>query len=163
MAKLYTGFGDSGYTETLNDRHVKKSDNIICLIGTLDEFSAVLGVAKAHLPEKGIKADIEYLQNMLITLMGELAGGEICADNGTVCRTEELADKYSVDFNGFSVPGKNIPSAYLNLARCVIRRAERIAATLLEEDKIGKVAYCCLNRLSDLMYAMSRYAEEIQL
>lgn len=161
MAKLYTGFGDSGFTQTLTDKHIKKSDNRICLVGTLDEFSAVLGVAKAHLPDGTMKNDIETVQSMLIAFMGELAGGEICADKNTVCRLEKLTDKYSGEFSGFAIPGKKIPSAYLNLARCVIRRAERIAAELLSEDKIRKDAYCCLNRLSDLMYAMSRYAEEI--
>lgn len=161
MAKLYTGFGDSGFTETLKDQRIKKSDNLICLVGTLDEFSAVLGVAKAHLPDCDLKDDIEYLQNKLITFMGELAGGKPCADDDLVRKIEGLTDRYSERFEGFSVPGKNIPSAYLNLARCVVRRAERIAAVLLEEEKIRREAYCCINRFSDLMYAMSRYAEEI--
>lgn len=161
MSKLYTGFGDSGFTRTLDDKHIKKSDNRICLTGTLDEFSGVLGVAKAHLPEGDMKNDIECIQNMLIALMGEFAGGKTCADKNAVCRLEELTDKYSGEFLGFTIPGKNISSAYLNLARCVVRRAERIAAELLLEDKIRKDAYCCLNRLSDLMYAMSKRAEEI--
>ncbi len=161
MAKLYTRLGDDGFTETLNDKHISKSDSLICLIGTLDEFSAVLGVAKAHLENEDMKNDIESLQEMLIGTMGELSGGKACLDGKAVCDIENLTDKYSGEFHGFTIPGKNKPSAYLNLARCVIRRAERIAAELLAENKIRKDSYCCINRLSDLMYAMSRYAEEI--
>lgn len=159
MAKLYTRMGDDGFTETLDNKHIPKSDSLICLIGTLDEFSACLGVAKAYIEDGDMKNDVEDLQKMLIGIMGELSGGRTYADEKTVKGIEELTDKYSVEFHGFSIPGKNKPSAYLNLARCVIRRAERIAAKCIEKNQIQKNAYCCLNRLSDLMYAMSRYAE----
>ena len=159
MAKLYTRTGDDGFTGTLDDKRIPKSDSLISLIGTLDEFSAVLGVAKAHLDDEDMKTDIDGLQKMLIGLMGELAGGKMCADENAIETIEKLTDKYSGEFSGFTIPGKNKPSAYLNLARCVVRRAERVAAECISENKIEKAAYCCLNRLSDLMYAMSRYAE----
>ena len=161
MAKLYTRLGDCGFTETLKEKHIPKSDSLICLIGTLDEFSAALGVAKAHLENGDMKRDIDTLQELLISIMGELAGGKSCEGCEATLDIEGLTDKYSGRFDGFSVPGVNKPSAYLNLARCVVRRAERIAAELLEEEKIRRETYCSLNRFSDLIYAMSRYAEEI--
>lgn len=161
MATLYTKKGDDGFTETLGNERIPKCDNLICLIGTLDEFSAVLGVCRAHAKDGDLKKDIESLQEKLIGIMGELSGGRVCADENAVQIIEELIDKYSGEFSGFSIPGKNMLSAYLNLARCVVRRAERIAAECMDENKIRKNAYCCLNRLSDLMYAMSRYAEQI--
>lgn len=159
MADLYTKKGDDGFTGILGNNRIPKWDSLICLIGTLDEFSGALGICKACLEGGDMKKDIESLQEMLIDIMGELSGGRVFADEKVVKTIEELTDKYSGEFSGFTIPGKNMLSAHLNLARCVVRRAERIAAECMGENKIRKSAYCCLNRLSDLMYAMSRYAE----
>lgn len=75
MAKLYTGNGDGGYTETLSDKHISKSDILIELIGTIDEASSALGVAKAHTADSVLFGDIDFLQRELMLLMGGLAGG----------------------------------------------------------------------------------------
>ena len=161
MSKLYTGCGDKGYTETLNNKHISKCDVLIELIGTLDEFSSCLGVAKAHLKDEKLICDIESLQKKLISIMGELAGGKISVTNECVKIVEEMADSYEGSFDGFSLPGKNPASAYLDLARCVVRRAERLAAKVLQQGRIREVTFVYLNRTSDLVYAMSRYAEKI--
>lgn len=159
MPKLYTKKGDDGFTGTQKSERISKCDSLICLIGTLDEFSAVLGVCRTHIEDRDMNKDIENLQKMLIAILGELSGGKIFVNDEVVKSIEELTDKYTKEFSGFTVFGENKPSAYLNLARCVVRRAERIGAECMTENKIRKSAYCVLNRLSDLMYAMSRYAE----
>ncbi len=159
MARLYTGIGDEGYTQNLKGERVLKTDSMIELIGTLDEASALLGVAKAHTKERGLIYDIEGLQKELISVMGELSGGEAFVLEETVGRVEKATDRYCADFCGFSLSGKTCVSAFLDLARCVVRRAERVAAGLLQEEEIRKATYIYLNRLSDLLYAMSRYAE----
>lgn len=159
MSGLYTGRGDKGYTETLNNKHISKSDALIELIGTLDEFSSCLGVAKVHTADSILIYDIELLQKKLISVMGELAGGKISVTAECVRTVEEMTDKYSGSFEGFSLPGKNPASAYLDLARCVLRRAERTAAKVSQQGRIRAVTLAYLNRASDLIYAMSRYAE----
>ncbi len=160
MTKLYTGCGDKGYTQTLNDNHISKCDALIELIGTLDEFSSCLGVAKIHIMDEKLLDDIERLQKKLVLIMGELAGGKICVSEECVKVVEKMTDSYKGEFDGFSIPGKNPASSYLDLARCVARRAERVAAKVLEQRRIREVTFIYLNRASDLVYAMSRYAEK---
>ena len=63
---LYTGFGDKGYTQTLKNKHIPKSDELINLLGTIDEFSAALGVAKAASYDKDLIKDIEAIQKKMI-------------------------------------------------------------------------------------------------
>lgn len=159
MARLYTGIGDEGYTQNLKGESVSKTDSMIELIGTLDEVSCLLGVAKAHTKARGLVYDIERLQKELISVMGELSGGSIYVSEETVDAVEKAIDRYCTHFCGFSLSGKNAASAFLDLTRATVRRAERVAAKLLQEEKIRKATYIYLNRLSDLLYAMSRYAE----
>ena len=160
-SKLYTGYGDRGYTQTVHNKHIAKSDDLIHLLGTLDEFTSSLGVAKAHLYDKALYSDIEAVQKKMVGLMGELAGGEPSVTEACVRAVEELTDKYRPrGFSGFTLPGKNLVSAQLDLARTVVRRAERIAAKLLPMGKIRGVTFTYLNRLSDLTYAFACYAAE---
>ncbi len=161
MSRLYTGCGDKGYTETLNNKHISKSDALIELIGTLDEFSSCLGVAKVHTKDERLILDIGRLQKKLISIMSELAGGTISVTETCVKTVEEMTDGYASGFEGFSVSGSNPVSSYLDLARCVVRRAERFAAKVLQQGRMRNVTYVYLNRTSDLVYAMSRYAEKI--
>ena len=161
MNKLYTGYGDKGYTETLKNKHISKCDVLMELMGTLDEFSSCLGVAKAHTNDEKLTIDIESLQKKLISIMSELAGGKISVTKDCVKVVEGMTDGYSGNFEGFVLSGANVVSAYLDLARCVVRRAERTAAKLLQQGRIREVTFVYLNRTSDLVYAMSRYAEKI--
>lgn len=161
MEKLYTGFGDKGYTQTINNRHISKSDCVIELLGTVDEFSAILGTAKAYSSDSTLIKDIELIQKKLISVMGEISGGEISVTDDCIKAVEGLCDKYSSDpIKEFSIPGKNVVSAQLNLARTVIRRAERACVKANQTGRIKTTLLTYLNRLSDAVYAMSRYAEK---
>lgn len=156
---LYTGYGDKGYTMTLKNKHVHKSDDLINLIGTVDEYSCALGIAKAQSADEDLKKDITALQKKLISIMGELAGGDVSVTKECVNVVEEMTDRYAPkSFDGFTLPGENIVSAQLDFARCVIRRAERIAAKLLQSGRVKPDMFTYINRLSDLTYAMARYA-----
>lgn len=157
---LYTGFGDRGYTKTLKNNHISKSDELINVIGTIDEYSSALGISKAQGADEDLKKDIENVQKKLISIMGELAGGNTSVTDECVKAVENLTDKYAPsEFDGFKLPGENLVSAYLDLARTIIRRAERIASKLLQTGRIRPVTYVYINRLSDMTYAMARYAE----
>lgn len=161
MVRLYTGNGDDGCTETLGGGRILKCDVLIELIGTLDEFSACLGLARAHTKNETLIGDAEALQKQLISVMGELAGGAVSVTEKQVKMLEEMTDNYCIGFEGFSVAGANVPSAFFNLARCVVRRGECIAVKAYREQKLKNSAILAyLNRLSDLMYAMSRYSED---
>lgn len=159
-SKLYTGVGDRGYTATLKNKHISKSDDLINLLGALDEFSAALGVARSEAYDKRLSEDIEAIQKKLIGVMGELAGAEKSVTDECVGVVEKLTDSYSDGFSGFTASGDNRASANLNLARTVIRRAERIAAKPGMSMRISREMRVYLNRMSDLMYAMSEYAKK---
>lgn len=158
MNKLYTGAGDKGYTSTLSQRHVSKTDLIIELLGSLDELSAALGVAKASTNDKKLAKDIEAVQNKLVGVMGEVAGGETSVTDECPCVVEKMCDGYQVSFDGFTVSGANTVSAHLSLARTIARRAERNAVRANQLGRVKQPLIVWLNRISDLLYAMSEYA-----
>ena len=64
---------------------------------------------------------------------------------------------------GFIVPGSNVKSAYLHVARTVCRRAERRIISLSELADIDPLVVKYINRLSDTLYAMARYLEDTQV
>lgn len=158
MAKLYTCTGDSGCTDTADGRRVPKDDVLVEVIGTLDEFSSILGVAKVHARNKILAEDIEKIQNMTFSVMAEFAGGKKNITDEFVKNVEKMTDRYCQEFSGFSLSGKTQVSAFLDVARCVVRRAERVAVKLFREKRITEAAMCWLNRTSDLVYAMVVYA-----
>lgn len=158
MDKLYTGAGDRGYTSTLSQRRISKTDMIIELLGSLDELSAALGVAKVYSHDETLCGDIEAIQKKLIGVMGELAGGETSVTEECPCAVEKMCDKYSAGFDGFTISGENPTSAHLSLARTIARRAERTAVKASQLGRVSKLMLVWLNRLSDLLYAMSQYA-----
>lgn len=158
MARLYTCKGDLGYTDMANGKRVPKDHIMIEIIGMLDEFSSVLGVAKTHLDNEALILDIENLQNITVSVMAELSGYEIRITEDAVKNVEEMIDKYSIEFSGFSLPGGTKASAFLDVARCIMRRAERTACKAFRKKKISEPLMCLLNRVSDLVYAMGRYA-----
>ncbi len=160
MDKLYTGAGDKGYTSTLSQRHVSKTDLIIELLGSLDELSAALGVAKVHTSDKKLAGDIESVQTKLIGVMAEVAGGETSVTDECPCVVEKMCDGYSAKFNGLKVSGVNTISAHLSLARTIARRAERNAVKANQLGRVKQPLIVWLNRISDLLYAMSEYAAQ---
>lgn len=156
--KLYTKNGDRGYTQTAGGKTVAKDDLMMEIIGDLDEFTSILGVAKTHTEDKALILDIENLQNMTGLVMAEISGWERFATMETVKNVEDMIDRYGIKFSGLTIPGGTKVSAFLDFARAVMRRAERKACKAFREKKISEPLMCWLNRVSDLLYAMGRYA-----
>ena len=92
MARLYTCKGDLGYTDMANGKRVPKDHIMIEIIGTLDEFSSMLGVAKTHTVNEALILDIENLQNITVSVMTELSGYEVRITEDTVKNVEEMID-----------------------------------------------------------------------
>ena len=155
---IYTKNGDAGLTDTIDRKNISKSDLLIELIGTIDELSSHLGLAKALLCGNMPAADIEKIQRKLSLLMGELAGGKALIATEDIQFLEKICDRYCPEFpRKFILPGENAVSAQLDISRTVARRAERIAVRSEINNK-NILAY--LNRLSDAIYAMARYSEK---
>ncbi|HYK84029.1 MAG TPA: cob(I)yrinic acid a,c-diamide adenosyltransferase [Ktedonobacteraceae bacterium] len=170
MAKVTTGTGDTGYTGLIGEQRVPKYDPRPDTFGTVDEATSALGLARAMTQDPTIKKVIYDIQNELYLLMAELAtppenyeklGFRMTVEH--VRRLEQVEEslKQEVEIpNKFIVPGDTPDGAALDLARTIIRRAERMAVKLLHDGVIANgevVRY--LNRLSDLVFILARYIE----
>lgn len=168
---LYTRHGDEGYTSLLGKERVPKYDLRPEAYGTVDEASSFMGLVRAHpAASERTKQLILEAQRDLWLLMGELATApgvelpkRLASDRITWLELE--ADRLSEDFpplTQFVVPGDTQIGAYLDVARTIIRRAERIVARLMHQDDLENVEIIrYLNRLSSLLFALARYEEHL--
>lgn len=168
--KVYTRKGDDGTTGLLYGGRVRKDDPGPMAYGEVDEAQAAIGVARAH-AERGGELDVLLIaiERDLWVLMADLATDESNRHKLTdgvsrvtaamVEHLETTIDAISERFElpaEFVVPGQEPVSAFLDLARTVVRRAERnVLAAAAEGSQV--VAY--LNRLSDLLWTLARWQE----
>jgi len=176
MVKIYTKKGDDGTTSLWYGGRVPKDSARTEAYGTFDEACSALGVARALCTESGaseLGADILRLQDDLFVAGAELATAPEAAERledgisrvtpEMVEEAERLIDRYMAEVElppKFVIPGGNLISAHLDVARTVIRRAERHVSTLVEQDEIASETLVhFVNRASDLAYAMARWAD----
>lgn len=168
--KIYTRHGDDGTTGLLFGGRVAKDSAAIEANGAVDEAQAALGLARAE-TQRGSELDglLIGLERDLYVLMAELAtapanraklvAGRTSVTPEMVGRLEELIDQLSERFppvTEFVLPGHDRVSAALDVARTLVRRAERQALALAVPDStVGPY----LNRLSDLLWTMARWQE----
>lgn len=173
MAKVTTGTGDAGYTGLLGNQRVPKYDPRPDTFGTIDEATSALGLARATTRDETACEIILHMQRDLYVLMAELAtlpenqaaiGMAVTADHVRWLEETEEQLKVAVEIpNKFVIPGDSLDGAALDLARTIIRRAERMTVRLLHDGVITNaetVRY--LNRLSDVVFILARYLEARQ-
>jgi len=183
-----TGRGDDGTTGLLfgGDR-IPKDDVRTEAYGTLDEAVAALGLARAELELKRqldvLPPALDEIATLILRIQRELfvAGAELAANPAAWDRLRDGATKVSAamvagidavlaDYeariafpNEFVVPGETRTSAALELARTILRRAERHAVTLERADLVpGAHLLPYLNRLADLLWVLARAAEQAE-
>jgi cob(I)alamin adenosyltransferase len=167
--RIYTRKGDDGTTGLLYGGRVPKQSARIELGGTVDEAQAAMGMARAE-AEPGSELDglLIRLERDLYVLMAEVAtapanrrklkAGATSVTPEMVAALEAEIDRLTEQTTlpeEFVVPGQNRCSAALDLARTVVRRAERHVGHLAEGTMVGQY----LNRLSDLLWTMARWQE----
>ncbi len=168
---LYTRQGDEGYTSLLGKERVPKYDVRPEAYGTLDEASSFMGLVRAvPAASERTKKLILQAQRDLWILMGELAtapGVELPTrlTLDRVAWLEAETDRLGAEFpplTQFVVPGDTLISAYLDVTRTIIRRAERCVARVMHQDELENEAIIrYLNRLSSLLFALARYEEHL--
>jgi cob(I)alamin adenosyltransferase len=175
VTRIYTRKGDDGTTSLWYGGRVAKNDARTEAYGSIDEAGAALGVARALCgPDDGeLAADILSLQGELFVAGAELATapdaegrlqeGISRIDDGMVEALEPIIDRYMdrVDLPPkFVITGGTTLSAQLDVARTVIRRAERRVVALRDDGQLASDAVLrYLNRASDLAFAMARFAD----
>lgn len=176
MVKIYTRKGDDGTTSLWYGGRVGKDDPRTEAYGSVDEANSALGVARSLCGrEQGELAEhLLALQRELFVAGAELATAPDAADRledgvsritePMVEQLEPLIDRYMERVElppQFVIPGGTELSASLDVARAAVRRAERRVVALRDGEGLASEAVLrYLNRASDLVYAMARYADE---
>lgn len=175
ITRVYTRTGDRGDTALVGGRRVAKDSVRIETYGTVDELNAVLGLARVFNAERIDAAEghrwldgvLRKLQDELFDLGSELATPEDAVYEGMfrmgepqVKALEKLIDECQKDLaplRSFVLPGGGRIGAFLHQARTVCRRAERRLLTLSRAEPVSPVALKYVNRLSDLLFVLSRW------
>ena len=170
MTRIYTRQGDDGTTGLLFGGRVRKDDPVTEAVGDVDEAQAALGLVRAEV-EPGSELDglVVGIERDLWVLMAELStapdnrrklvGGRTLVTAEMVSGLEPVIDDVTGRFDPpteFVVPGQTTTAALLDVARTVVRRAERRAVAVAAP---GSHVVPYLNRLSDLLWTLARWQE----
>ncbi|EEA93766.1 cob(I)yrinic acid a,c-diamide adenosyltransferase [Pseudovibrio sp. JE062] len=172
LNKIYTKTGDDGTTALGSGERRQKHDLRIEAYGTVDETNSIVGIVRLHASKEMPVLDelLGRIQNDLFDLGADLATPDTGEDLGyeplritvnQVSALEDAIDQMNVELTplkSFVLPGGTPLATYLHQARTVSRRAERLVAALYQKEKVNKQALQYLNRLSDLFFVASRYA-----
>ena len=172
LNKIYTKTGDEGLTGLTDGSRIKKHHVRTSAYGTVDELNSILGIIVNLLHQKKnneLKLLLNKIQNDLFDLGADLSTPyndekkfqSLRIVEKQINNLEKLIDKFNKNLNplnSFILPGGSEIAAWLHLARTVTRRAERDTSKLSEKEKINKFSLIYLNRLSDLLFVISRFA-----
>jgi cob(I)alamin adenosyltransferase len=177
MVTAGVGRGDWGATDLLGQRRVSKGSVAIDALGDLDEATSSIGLARAHLRvlDHDAAAVLEQTQRDLYEAMAEVAipvsrAGGPRVDGARLdwlTRICEQVDRSTPTPTQFVLPGASVVGAHLDVARTVVRRAERTMVRLLEaadadpasDLPTNRLLGAYLNRLSTLLYLLARGAD----
>ncbi|MDQ7917057.1 cob(I)yrinic acid a,c-diamide adenosyltransferase [Mesonia sp. MT50] len=171
--KIYTKTGDKGSTALFGGTRVPKHHIRIESYGTIDELNAYIGLIKDQEIDEALKNDLKKIQNNLFTLGAELATDPKKAQfkNGkerlNIVKVKEAEIQFLEDqidamnqdlpqMTNFILPGGHTTVSYCHIARCVCRRAERLAAALNEVEPFEAYILQYINRLSDYLFVLAR-------
>jgi cob(I)alamin adenosyltransferase len=169
--KFYSTMGDDGTTGLLGEGRVKKYHPRPEAFGAVDEAQAALGVARAAMQDREAADAVLQVQRDLYHLMAEMAATREAAPKFRKIGAEHVhwleaqTDTYGEHLNlppEFTVSGDTAAGAALDLARTIVRRAERQTVRLSDEGMIDNrelIRY--LNRLSALLFVLSRYEDSL--
>ena len=171
--KVYTKTGDSGTTALFGGTRVPKDNIRIESYGTVDELNSHIGLIRDQEMDVHYKTILIEIQDRLFTVGAILAtppekevmkNGELRLKNLGIIETDiELLEK-EIDnmedalpqMTHFVLPGGHTTVSFCHIARCVCRRAERLAVQLGHEEPINEMAVKYLNRLSDYLFVLAR-------
>ncbi|KAM4051692.1 corrinoid adenosyltransferase MMAB isoform 2-T3 [Anomaloglossus baeobatrachus] len=178
IPKIYTKTGDKGFSSTYTGERRPKDNLVFDALGTTDELTSAIGLAKEFCLDANLQCitELEKIQCMLQDIGSNIATPVSSARESHKVNTsfnedpirelEQWIDNYTVQLpplTSFILPSGGKASASLHVARAVCRRAERVTFKLLQteeaEPNIGKY----LNRLSDYLFTLARYAAKSEV
>jgi len=171
--KIYTKSGDAGKTHMVGGSMIEKQSLKMCCVGELDELNAHLGLVRT-------KIELSEYRPNIVSIMAKIQndlfdiGAYIATESGDEYRTkldfinethisflenaiDEMVDVVP-ELKSFVLPGGSELNAFLHIARAVCRRVERnLWALKSVETDLSSNTLIYVNRLSDLLFALSRY------
>jgi len=166
---IYTRTGDKGKTSLMSGLRVLKSDLRVETYGTIDELNSIIGVVlSSKYQVLSIKKELIRIQNDLLDIGSALANPTLNYERSTmnylqkrVKEFERFIDQMTAKMpalKNFILPAGGKTGAFLHLARAICRRAERRIVELNNKERIDNDIIIYLNRLSDLLFTMARFA-----
>ena len=160
LSKIYTRTGDDGSTGLGDGSRVAKDSLRVEAYGTVDEANSCIGLVLASEVPEDVRTLLTSVQHQMFDLGGELCiPGHAAIDDEDVERLEQHLDRYNDDLpplKDFILPGGGEAAARCHIARTVVRRAERETVALSRVETVRPQAIRYLNRLSDLLFVLSR-------
>jgi cob(I)alamin adenosyltransferase len=169
LTKIYTRGGDGGETSLGDGSRVSKLDTRIGAYGATDELNSLLGVVLAGDCPPTIRDALGRIQNELFDV-----GADLCVPFAIAARlrvSQEMIDRLEASCDSFNdplpelksfvLPGGTPTAAGLHVARTACRRAEREALAAGLEHDVNPLVMVYLNRLSDLLFILSRSANAL--
>ena len=164
--RIYSRRGDLGETSLFSGPRVGKDHKRIEAVGTLDELSSFLGLARSFGLPPEIDAELESIQRKLFEVGTEIVSLTPSKYDVKTVQLEDIQvleskiDRWDSPLpppGGFVIPGGTSASASLHLARSVCRRAERVVTALVRSDEtVSRRLIAWLNRLGDLLFVLAR-------
>jgi cob(I)alamin adenosyltransferase len=171
--KVYTKTGDKGTTALFGGQRVSKDNIRIESYGTVDELNSYIGLIRDQEMNQHYKEILIEVQDRLFTVGAILAtpvekeimkNGEKRLKNLGIIESDIELLEAEIDtmedslpqMTHFVLPGGHTTVSYCHVARCVCRRAERLAVHLSHEEEIDEMAVKYLNRLSDYLFVLAR-------
>ncbi|MCZ6678249.1 MAG: cob(I)yrinic acid a,c-diamide adenosyltransferase [Candidatus Poribacteria bacterium] len=164
--KIYTKTGDAGETGLYGGTRIPKDSTRVEACGTLDELNACIGLAQSQIEDAEIRTLLYRVQNELFDLGADLATLDAHPKADSLRITSDLTpslekqiDQFQAELppmTHFILPGGSSGGATLHLARSVCRRSERCVVRLARTETVNAEILRYLNRLSDLLFVLSR-------
>ena len=175
--KIYTKTGDKGLTGLIDGKRIPKSDIRIIAYGSIDELNSFIGLSISLLSQNktnnnnnnqsfsDIIITLNRIQNELFIIGSDLADPDLSKSTSLRVQStmitvlENDIDNYQKELSPityFILPGGSVESSTLHIARSITRRAETNVSKLLLKDIINNLVLIYLNRLSDLLFVLSR-------
>ena len=174
--KIYTKTGDKGLTGLIGGKRIPKSDIRIIAYGSVDELNSYIGLSISLLSKHTLSSSssssfsdiivtLSRIQNELFIIGSDLADPDLSkssslrVQSNMITVLENDIDNYEKELSPityFILPGGSIESSNLHIARSIARRTETNIAKLFLEDMINNLVLVYLNRLSDLLFVLSR-------
>lgn len=163
--EVYTGYGDKGMTELSHTKNVSKSDDRICLMGSIEELVSHIGLVRALIGDGDVVRMLEKISETLKKIIDGVSDPYNREFKVSEDRTELLEEEIGRMKEIFSgeklpiLPGDSRVAAEVDVTRAVARRAERELALVSVKFGSDTGAKKYMNRLSDYFYVLARYVD----